>query len=76
MRLFHLSENNDIAGYYVAKTTQIPIAKYEITDLFSELIKRNVEIRLVDNLWDFADKITNSTLNFSLCRMAFAQPRK
>ncbi len=71
---FVLQDN--VAGYYVAKTKQIPIAKYELTDLFSELIKRNVEIRLVDNLWDIADKVKASTLNWSLCRMAFAQPRK
>lgn len=66
---------DEVAGYYVAKAKQIPIAKYELTDLFSELIKRNVEIRLVDNLWDFVDKVKESTLNWSLCRMAFAQPR-
>lgn len=41
---------------------QLPIAKYELTDLFSELIKRNVEIRIVDNLWEFAEKVKNSTL--------------
>lgn len=63
------------AGYYVAETKQVPVAKYEITDIFAELIKRNVEIRLADNLWDIADKIEKSTLNFSFCRMAFAQPR-
>lgn len=61
------------AGYYVAKTTQIPKAKYEITDLFSELIKRNVEIRIVDNLWDMAEEVEKSTLNWSFCRMTFAQ---
>lgn len=60
------------AGYYVAKTTQIPKAKYEITDLFSELIKRNVEIRIVDNLWDMAEEVEKSTLNWSFCRMTFA----
>lgn len=64
-----------VAGYYIAKTTQIPKAKYELTDLFSELIKRNVEIRIVDNLWNMAEEIEKSTLNWSFCRMAFAQPR-
>lgn len=66
---------DDTAGYYVAKTNQIPKAKYELNDLFSELIKRNVEIRIADNLWDIADKLEKSTLNWSFCRMAFAQPR-
>lgn len=50
---------DSIAGYYVAETPQTPKAKCELTDLFSELIKRNVEIRLVDNLWDIAEKIEN-----------------
>ncbi len=70
---FVLQDNT--AGYYIAKTTQIPKAKYELTDLFSELIKRNVEIRIVDSLWDIADKIEKSTLRWSICRMAFAKPR-
>lgn len=65
---------DDVAGYYVAKTAQIPIAKYKLNDLFGELIKRNVEIRVTDNLWDFADEVKESTLNWSLCRMRNAQP--
>lgn len=67
---------DDVAGYYVAKTTQIPKAKYQLNHLFSELIKRNVEIRVVDNLWDIAEEVKMSTLNWSLCRMAYAKPRK
>ena len=50
--------------------------KYQINDLFGELIKRNVEIRVVDNLWDIAEEVKTSTLNWSLCRMAYAKPRK
>lgn len=66
---------DEIAGYYVAKTTQKPKAMYIIDDLFSELIKRNVKIRIVDNLWHIADQVKASTLNWSLCRMANALPR-
>lgn len=65
---------DDIAGYYVAKSVQRPIAVYVLEDLFSELIKRNVEIRVVDNLWSIAAAVKASTLNWSLCRMAFAKP--
>lgn len=64
------------AGYYVAKTRQIPIAKHTITDLFSELIRRDVELHVVENLWDIADRVKRSTLDWSLCRMAFAKPRE
>jgi hypothetical protein len=66
---------DDIAGYYIAKSTQVPKAIYALDDLFAELIKRNVEIRIVDNLWSIADEVKASTLNWSLCRMGFAQPR-
>lgn len=70
---FELQDN--VAGYYVAKTAQVPKAKYELNDLLLELIKRNVEIRIVDNLWNIADKVKMSTLNWSLCRMGYAQSR-
>lgn len=66
---------DDVAGYYVASSTQVPIAKHQVNDLFAELIKRNVEIRITDNLWPIADAVKASSLNWSLCRMAFAQPR-
>ena len=63
------------AGYYISKNKQVPIAKYEITDLFAQLMARNVEIRIADHLWDIADRVKESTLDWSLCRMAFAKPR-
>lgn len=63
------------AGYYVAVTTQYPKAKFVLTDLFGELLKRNVEIRLVDNLHELADAVKASTLVWSLCRMRNAAPR-
>lgn len=66
---------DDVAGYYVATTTQIPIAKYQLNDLFSELVKQNIEIRITDNLWDIANEVKASTLNWSLCRMDYAQSR-
>ena len=75
---FDISEfelQDEIAGYYVSKTSQVPIAKYQVSDLFSELIQRNVEIRITDNLWKIADEVKASTLNWSLCRMNNAKPR-
>ena len=65
-----------VAGYYVSKGSQVPIAQYRIDDLFDALFQRNVEVRLVDNLWAMAEKIKQSTLNWSLCRMGYAQPEK
>jgi len=71
---FTLQDQN--AGYYVSETTQFPIAKFEVENLFEELFKRNVELRVVDNLWDIYDEIQKTSFNWSMCRMRFAQPRK
>ena len=70
---FTLQDN--VAGYYVATTAQKPIAKYQVSDLFAALFEQGVELRVVDTLWDIADAVQKSTLNWSLCRMANAQPR-
>ena len=75
---FHTDDfvlQDDVAGYYVSTSVQVPKAKYTITDLFTELINRHVEIRIVDNLWPLAEEVKASTLNWSLCRMAYAQPK-
>lgn len=70
---FTLQDEN--AGYYVSETSQIPIAKLEVVDVFQELFKRNVELRFVNNLWDMFDEIQNTTFRWSMCRMGFAQQR-
>ncbi len=67
---------DEIAGYYIAKTTQVPIGKNRIDDLFAELFLRGVEVRIVDNLWDIYERVRKSTLNWSMCRMGFAQEKK
>lgn len=65
---------DDIAGYYVSKVPQIPIARFVINDLFAALFERNVELRVVKNLWDISDRIKRTTFNWSICRMGYAQP--
>lgn len=67
---------DDVAGYYVSTMTQRPVHQHVITDPLAELLRRNVEVRFVDRLWDVADAVQVSTLNWSLCRMAHAQPRE
>lgn len=62
------------AGYYVAETAQIPGAVHVCGDLFAALIRRKVEIRVADRLWEIAEAVRQSTLNWSLIRMANAQP--
>ena len=67
---------DEIAGYYVAEKVQIPVEKHVLTDLCGELLCRKVELRITENLWDIADAVRESTLNWSLCRMKNAAPRK
>jgi len=70
---FYLQD--EVAGYYVSEQLQKPISVTKINDCFAELFKRGVEVRLLDNLWDLADEVKQSTLNWSLCRMANAIPK-
>ncbi|WP_032120854.1 DUF6886 family protein [Clostridium amazonitimonense] len=72
-RNFYLQDK--CAGYYVSEITQVPINKIVITDLFREIIKRNVEIRIVDNLWDLSEEIKGTTFDWSMCRMAYAEKK-
>lgn len=64
-----------VAGYYVSVQTQYPLQKHIKSDLFGELFCRNVEVRFADNLWSIAEAVKVSSLHWSLCRMANAQPR-
>ena len=63
------------AGYYVSEQTETPIGKLQVDDLFGALFERGVEVRLVNNLWALADAVKQSTLHYSICDMANAQPR-
>jgi hypothetical protein len=70
---FYLQDKG--AGYFVSEKTQVPIKKIMIDDLMGELIKRNVEIRIIDNLWDLCEKIQKTSFDWSLCRMDYARKK-
>jgi len=70
---FYLQD--EIAGYYVSEHIEIPIEKIQVNDLFYELFKKNIEVRIINNLWVFADNVKKSSLNYSICDMAKTQPR-
>ena len=70
---FYLQD--EIAGYYVSEQTEKPINITRIDDIFYELFKRNIEVRILPNLWSMADQVVPSSLNFSLCRMRNAIQR-
>ena len=66
---------DDTANFYVSDQTEIPISVTKYDDLFEELFNRNIEVRILNNLWGLADAVRNSTLHSSLCRMGYAKPR-
>ena len=70
---FYLQD--EVAGYYVSEKPQIPTGKTVVTDLEGELKKRNVALMTVDNLWQISEEIKKTTLNWSICRMAFAKSK-
>lgn len=68
---FYLQD--EIAGYYVSEKTEIPINRIVINDLFEELFKRKIEIKLIPNLIELSGKIKKTSLNWSMCRIGNAQ---
>ncbi len=63
------------AGFYVSDKTETPIAVVKYDNLFEEQFKRNVEVRIVNNLWKLAEDVKESSLTWSLCRMGNAQKK-
>ena len=77
---YHLSADtfaciDECAGYYVSNVTVVPVHVEVLDDLIPQLLKRGVELRIVQNLWPLRDEVVNSTLQFSLIRMRNAQAR-
>ena len=55
---------------------QVPIRRIVVDDIPAELVRREVELRFTDSLWDIAERIRSSTLDWSLCRMRNARPKQ
>lgn len=66
---------NDRAGFYVSEQTERPISVTKYENLYEELFKRNVEVRILNNLWELGEAVRNSSLTYSLCRMGNAKPK-
>ena len=62
-------------GFFVSERTETPIAVTRYDDLYGELFRRDIEVRVVDNLWKIGEAVKESTLTWSLCRMANAKPK-
>lgn len=66
---------DETAGFFVSDKTEIPISVEKYDNLFEEQFHRNIEVRMVNNLWKIAEEVKASSLKWSLCRMGFAQPK-
>jgi hypothetical protein len=63
------------AGYYVANQPVIPVDLLRIDDAAAALAALGAELRIESNLWSLIDRISTSTLEFSILRKRNAAPR-
>ena len=57
------------AGYYISEKPQKPIAVTIIDNILKELLKYDVELRIMPSLWKIREEVIKSTLDFSIIRM-------
>ena len=60
---------DEVAGYYISYGQEIPVSRRRIDDIFGELLKGDVELRILPELWTLANAVKDSSLSFSLIRM-------
>jgi hypothetical protein len=64
------------AGYFVSHKPVVPDRIEVVDDLIAELLRQNVELRFVPDLWPLREAVVASTLSYSLIRMRNARPRQ
>ena len=60
---------DEVAGYYISYEPEIPVSRRRIDDILGELLKEDVELRILPELWTLAGAVKESSLCFSLIRM-------
>jgi len=66
---------DECAGYFVSRVSVVPTHVDVCDDAISELQERDVEFRVLSNLWPLRDAVVASSLQFSIVRMHNALPR-
>ena len=70
---FVLQDEN--AGYYVSTHTEHPINCRVVCNPLDMLRQCGADVHFEASLWPAANAVRASSLQWSLCRMAYAQPR-
>lgn len=65
---------DESAGYYVTDKPQKPISVTTIDNIINELLKYDIELRIMPSLWKIREEVIKSTLDFSIIRMQNATP--
>jgi hypothetical protein len=66
---------DNIAGFYVSDKIEKPVSVTKYDDLFGELFKRDIEVRILNNLWTLIEAVKKSSLHLSLCRIGNAKAK-
>ncbi len=64
------------AGYWTNEQPVTPIDRETLADPLPEMLRRDVELRVVASLWPLRDAILASSLQFSFIRMRNARSRR
>ena len=67
--------DDEVAGYWVSREPVVSLELVELGDLLAKHAAARIELRLVPSLWPLADRVVESTLEFSGIRLRNAQPR-
>jgi hypothetical protein len=63
-----------IAGHYISRQPAQPIDMHVINQPLLEMVKRDIELRVMPSLWDLREAVAGSTMHFSITRMRNASP--
>ena len=62
------------AGYFVSRAPVVPLRIEVFDNPLAEVLRREVEVRILPSLWSLRDAVVASSLQFSLIRMRNARP--
>jgi hypothetical protein len=63
------------AGYHVSRVSVSPTGVRRIDDPLADLLRHDVELRVLPSLWKLYDAVIASTVSYSIIRMRNAQAR-